>query len=309
MALDELARVVDGARDDFVLLDVRERDAYDARPRAGRAALCRAASSSCGSTRSCRIPTRDPHCLRVRQDLDARGGDAARPRLPARGRARWRDEGWREAGHPVDDDLSVVGSASSFRRQVISSNLPWDVPRRKVLMRWTVPVQEGVPDPYNRRMRPSRSCARGPPASVPISNRGSRYENNSRHTRCAVEHHSGDGVRAAAAFCHRELRRAEPDLHVQLQGGAGASELLSAVRRSSRPPSGNGVRGAQTTATLASTVKVKDFRLRRPWAIHDCYVLWASDTDGRAANQGVLAGTSKAAKASSRPSIRLRSSR
>ena len=40
---------------DLVVLDVRERDAYRRRPHARRAARCRAASSSCGSTRSCRI--------------------------------------------------------------------------------------------------------------------------------------------------------------------------------------------------------------------------------------------------------------
>ena len=78
------------ASSDFVLLDVREKDALRGRPPAGREAPAarpaRAArrQGAAGSERA------HPDVLPVRPDLDARGGDAAHDGLHARGRARRR---------------------------------------------------------------------------------------------------------------------------------------------------------------------------------------------------------------------------
>ena len=57
MSLAELKARVEAAEDDLIVLDVRERDAYDAVTFRARA-CCRGVSSSCASTRNCPIPTR-----------------------------------------------------------------------------------------------------------------------------------------------------------------------------------------------------------------------------------------------------------
>jgi glyoxylase-like metal-dependent hydrolase (beta-lactamase superfamily II) len=82
MSMAELRTRVEAAPADLIVLDVRERDAYEAARPAGAARQQRAAGPD-GPHR---------HLLRIRPHLDAGRGDAAHHGLPARGGARWRDE-------------------------------------------------------------------------------------------------------------------------------------------------------------------------------------------------------------------------
>ena len=92
MAMDELRERLERRDNDFVVLDVRERAAYDTdhipgRPQ--RAARPARAGRRQGASRS---DAADRHGLRIWPDLDPGRGDPARARLPAHGRARRRHE-------------------------------------------------------------------------------------------------------------------------------------------------------------------------------------------------------------------------
>jgi hypothetical protein len=79
MSMAELRARVESAANELVVLDVREKDAYEAGHIRARA-CCRAASSSCASTRSC--PTR-------RRASSPAASSAASRRSPRRPCGRW----------------------------------------------------------------------------------------------------------------------------------------------------------------------------------------------------------------------------
>ena len=115
MSLDELrARV--GGRNRLIVLDVREKDAYQAGHVPGARHLPRGQLELRVNEELPDPTLRILTCLRIRQDLDARRGDAARPRLHARRRARRRHEGLARRGIPSRTLIADDAAFEPLRR-------------------------------------------------------------------------------------------------------------------------------------------------------------------------------------------------
>ena len=100
------------APNDLIVLDVRERDAYEAGHIPGARLLPRG-QLELRVNQELPDPTRaHPHLLRVRPHLDAGRGDAARDGLSARGRARRRHEGLARSGLSDEGRAGAVSAAA-----------------------------------------------------------------------------------------------------------------------------------------------------------------------------------------------------
>ena len=92
MSLAELKARVESAGDDLIVLDVRERDAYEKGHIPRRAAAAARPARAARQRGPARSDAAHPRVLRVRPYLDAGRSDAARARLSARGGAGRRHE-------------------------------------------------------------------------------------------------------------------------------------------------------------------------------------------------------------------------
>jgi rhodanese-related sulfurtransferase len=100
MSMAELKARVEAQEDDLIVLDVRERDAYEAAPHPGRAPAAARPARAARQPGPARSDPAHPRLLRARLHLDARRIDVARDGLSARRRARRRHEGVARIGLP-----------------------------------------------------------------------------------------------------------------------------------------------------------------------------------------------------------------
>ena len=148
MSLDELRARVE-RKDPLIVLDVREKDAYQSGHVPGARHLPRGQLELRVNEELPDPTLADPDRLRVRQDLDARGRDAARSRLSTRGRARRRHEGLARRRLPARKMVLQTATADSEQLHRIDVDRPADPARLRQRLDLRQP---GGQQPLQRRV-------------------------------------------------------------------------------------------------------------------------------------------------------------
>ena len=225
---------------DLVVLDVREREAYEAGHIPGARHLPRG-QLELRVNEELPDPTRaDPDLLRVRQDLDAGRGDAARARLHARRRAGRRHEGLARGRLSRSSDRGDRSFSEQLER--IDVERPAHLARfRQRLDRGSQRAEKRCSGACARRTAPAaaRGSDRPGAPSAPAPGRAARRSAPAAASACSQAR--GRGTRAPARA--RPPRRAAP---------RGARTAASAPARARPAPPPRRRRSPRSTSCCSS---------------------------------------------------------